>query len=58
VVVVASGPVTSSLGGFLEVVPLSFGSAFLWQMAASVFALALAVGGGGAMLSVRSHLAK
>jgi cell division transport system permease protein len=58
VVVVASGPVTSSLVGFLEVVPLSFGSAFLWQMAVSVFALALAVGGGGAMLSVRSHLAK
>jgi cell division transport system permease protein len=58
VVVVASGPVTNSLVGFLEVVPLSFGSAFLWQMVTSVFALALAVGGGGAMLSVRSHLAK
>ena len=58
VVVVAAGPVTNALVGFLEVVPLSFGSTFLWQLVASVFALALAVGGGGAMLSVRSHLAK
>ena len=49
---------TSSLVGFLEIVPLSFGSAFLWQLAASVFGLALLVGGGGAMLSVRNHLAK
>jgi cell division transport system permease protein len=58
VVVLAAGPVTNALVGFLEIVPLSFGSAFLWQLVASVFALALAVGGGGAMLSVRAHLAK
>ena len=58
VVLTAAGPITSSLVGFLEIVPLSFGSAFLWQLAASVFGLALLVGGGGAMLSVRNHLAK
>jgi len=58
VVVLAAAPVTNALVGFLEIVPLSFGSAFLWQLVGSVFALALAVGGGGAMLSVRAHLAK
>src|SRR5439155_23784883 len=58
VVVLAAGPVSSALVGFLEIVPLSFGAAFLWQLVGSVFALALAVGGGGAMLSVRAHLAK
>ena len=58
VVLAAAGPVTNALVGFLEVVPLSFGSAFLWQLVASVLALALGVGGGGAMLSVRAHLAK
>ena len=58
VVVLAAGPVTNALVGFLEIVPLSFGSAFLWQLVGSVFALALAVGGGGAMLSVRAHLAR
>ena len=58
VVVLAAGPVTNALVGFLEIVPLSFGAAFLWQLVGSVFALALAVGGGGAMLSVRAHLAK
>ncbi len=58
VVVLAAGPVSNALVGFLEIVPLSFGAAFLWQLVGSVFALALAVGGGGAMLSVRAHLAK
>ena len=58
VLLLAAGPVTNALVGFLEVVPLSFGSAFLWQMIASVMSLALAVGAGGAMLSVRAHLAK
>jgi cell division transport system permease protein len=58
VVFAAAGPVTTSLAGFLEVVPLSFGSAFLWQLVASTLSLALLVGGGGALLSVRAHLAK
>ena len=58
VVVAAAGPVTNALVGFLEILPLSFGSAFLWQLVGSVFALALLVGGGGAMLSMRAHLAK
>jgi cell division transport system permease protein len=58
VVVAAAGPVTNALVGFLEILPLSFGSAFLWQLVGSVFALALLVGGGGAMISMRGHLAK
>jgi cell division transport system permease protein len=58
VVLAAAGPVTNAMLNFIEIVPLSFGSAFLWQLVGSVFALALAVGGGGAMLSVRTHLAK
>ncbi len=58
VVLAAAGPVTNAMLNCIEVVPLSFGSAFLWQLVGSVFALALAVGGGGAMLSVRAHLAK
>jgi cell division transport system permease protein len=58
IVVIAAGPVTSSLVGFLEIVPLSLESAFLWQLAASVFGLALLVGGAGARLSVRTHLEK
>jgi cell division transport system permease protein len=58
VLMLAAGPVTGALAGFLEIVPLSFGSAFLWELAGSVFLLAILVGGGGAMLSVRAHLAK
>lgn len=58
VVLAAAGPVTSALVGFVEILPMSFGSTFVWQLVGSVFALALAVGGGGAMLSVRAHLAK
>jgi cell division transport system permease protein len=58
VVVAAAGPVANALVGFVEILPMSFGSAFLWQLVASVFALALLVGGGGAMLSVRAHLSK
>jgi cell division transport system permease protein len=58
VVLVAAGPVMSAMVSFIEILPLSFGTTFVWQLVASVFALALAVGGGGAMLSVRTHLAK
>ena len=58
VVAAIAGPVLNAMNGFVEIIPLSFGSAFLWQLVGSVFALALAVGGGGAMLSVRTHLAK
>jgi cell division transport system permease protein len=58
VVLIAAGPVMNAMVSFIEVVPLSFGTTFLWQLIGSVFALALAVGGGGAMLSVRAHLAK
>ncbi|MDX6410355.1 MAG: cell division transport system permease protein [Gaiellaceae bacterium] len=58
VVLVAAGPVMNAMVSFIEILPLSFGQTFVWQLVGSVFALALAVGGGGAMLSVRSHLAK
>ncbi|TMF82012.1 MAG: ABC transporter permease [Chloroflexi bacterium] len=58
VVLIAAGPVMNAMVGFIEILPLSFGTTFVWQLVGSVFALALAVGGGGAMLSVRAHLAK
>jgi cell division transport system permease protein len=58
VVLVAAGPVMGAMVNFIEILPLSFGSTFVWQLVGSVFALALAVGAGGAMLSVRAHLAK
>jgi cell division transport system permease protein len=58
VVLIAAGPVMNAMVGFIEILPLSFGQTFVWQLVGSVFALALAVGGGGAMLSVRAHLAK
>jgi len=58
VVLLAAGPVMNAMVSFIEILPLSFGTTFVWQLVASVFALALAVGGGGAMLSVRTHLAK
>jgi cell division transport system permease protein len=58
VVLIAAGPVMGAMVNFIEILPLSFGTTFVWQLVGSVFALALAVGGGGAMLSVRAHLAK
>jgi cell division transport system permease protein len=58
VVLLAAGPVMGAMVNFIEILPLSFGTTFVWQLVGSVFALALAVGGGGAMLSVRAHLAK
>jgi cell division transport system permease protein len=58
VVLVAAGPVMGAMVNFIEILPLSFGTTFVWQLVGSVFALALLVGGGGAMLSVRTHLAK
>jgi len=58
VVLLAAGPVMGAMVNFIEILPLSFGTIFVWQLVGSVFALALAVGGGGAMLSVRAHLAK
>src|SRR3989454_6368991 len=55
---VASGPVTSALLAFLDILPVSLGPTFMAQIAAIVLGMALLVGGGGAMLSVRAHLAK
>ena len=53
-----SGPVTSVLLGFLDVLPVNLGPEFAAQLIASVFGVALLVGAGGATLSVRAHLAK
>jgi len=54
----ASGPVTSVLLDFLDILPVSFGPNFVGQLVASVFGVALLVGAGGATLSVRTHLSK
>ena len=53
-----SGPVTGVLLGFLDILPIDLGPAFIGQLVASVFGVALLVGAGGATLSVRAHLAK
>lgn len=54
----AAGPVTAIMVDFLDVLPMSFGAQFVTELVASVFAVALLVGAGGATLSVRAHLAK
>jgi len=54
----ASGPVTSVMLPFLDILPVSFGPNFVGQLVASVFGVALLVGAGGATLSVRTHLSK
>ena len=51
-----SGPVTSVLLGFLDILPIDLGPQFVGQLVASVFGVALLVGAGGATLSVRAHL--
>jgi len=53
-----SGPVTSVLLGFLDVLPINLGPEFAAQLIASVFGVALLVGAGGATLSVRAQLGK
>jgi cell division transport system permease protein len=55
---VASGPVTSALLAFLDILPVSLGPSFMAQIAAIVVGMALLVGGGGASWAVRAHLAK
>ncbi len=54
----ASGPVTSVMVDFLDILPMSFGPQFAVQLISTVFGVALLVGAGGATLSVRAHLAK
>lgn len=57
-IVAAAGPVSNALIGFLDILPVSLGTNFMLQLAAGVFGFALLVGGAGATLSVRTHLAK
>ena len=57
-IAVAAGPVSNALIGFLDILPVSLGANFMAQLAAGVFGFALLVGGAGATLSVRTHLAK
>jgi cell division transport system permease protein len=54
----ASGPVTTVMLDFLDILPVNFGPNFVGQLVASVFGVALLVGAGGATLSVRAHLSK
>jgi cell division transport system permease protein len=56
--VTASGPVTTALVQFLDILPVSLGPNFVAQLAAGVVAFALLMGAGGASISVRTHLAK
>ena len=58
VLVAGSGPVTTSLMQFLDILPVSLGPNFLAQLAAGVLGFALLIGAGGASLSVRTYLAK
>ena len=53
-----AGPVSNALIGFLDILPVSLGPNFMVQLAAGVLGFALLVGGAGATLSVRTHLAK
>jgi cell division protein FtsX len=54
----ASGPVVNFLLRFLEILPVSLGPNFVAQLAGAVLGFALLMGAGGAMISVRTHLAK
>jgi len=58
VLVAASGPVTSAMIGFLDILPVSLGSNFVLQLAVGVLAFAVIVGGAGASFSVRSQLSR
>jgi cell division protein FtsX len=58
VLVTASGPVTSALVQFLDILPVSLGPNFVAELAAGVLGVALLMGAGGASISVRTHLAK
>ncbi|HEX9436451.1 MAG TPA: permease-like cell division protein FtsX [Candidatus Limnocylindria bacterium] len=55
---VASGPVTSTLIQFLDILPVTLGPNFFGQLAAGVLGFALLMGAGGATISIRTHLAK
>lgn len=57
-IALAAGPVSNALIGFLDILPVSLGPNFMAQLALGVLGFALLVGGGGATLSVRTHLAK
>ncbi len=55
-IVAGAGPVTNALIGFLDILPVSLGENFIWQLVAGIFGFALLVGAGGASISVRAHL--
>jgi len=54
----ASGPVTSALVRFFEILPVSLGPDLMAQLAAGVLSFAVLMGAGGAAISVRTQLAK
>lgn len=58
ILVAGSGPVTTALVQFLDILPVSLGPNFLSELALGIFAFALLMGAGGATISVRTYLAK
>ncbi|MEP6695081.1 MAG: permease-like cell division protein FtsX [Chloroflexota bacterium] len=58
VLAAASGPVTTAMIGFLDILPVSLGVNFVLKLGFGILGFALFVGGAGASLSVRSQLAK
>lgn len=58
VLLAASGPVTTALIQFLDILPVSLGPNFLAQLTGGVLGFALLMGAGGATISIRTHLAK
>ena len=58
VLAAASGPVTTAMIGFLDILPVSLGTNFVLELGLGVLLFALMVGGAGASFSVRSQLAK
>ena len=58
VLAAASGPVTTAMIGFLDILPVSLGTNFVLELGLGVLLFALIVGGAGASFSVRSQLAK
>ena len=58
VLAAASGPVTTAMIGFLDILPVSLGATFALELGLGVLLFALVVGGAGASFSVRSQLAR
>lgn len=58
VLTAVSGPVTTSLIQFLDILPVSLGANFMAELALGVVGFALLMGAGGATISMRAHLSR